>query len=64
MKGSRRVDFDRDGVLDAAIYDRSRLGRGAAISGPAIIEEAGSTTVVFPGQRVTVDDYGNLHVEI
>ncbi|MAW82778.1 MAG: 5-oxoprolinase [Parvularcula sp.] len=64
LKGSRRVDFDRDGVLDAAIYDRSRLGRGAAISGPAIIEEAGSTTVVFPGQRVTVDDYGNLHVEI
>ena len=64
LKGSRRVDFDKEGTLDTAIYDRKLLGRGADISGPAIIEEAGSTTVVFPGQRVTVDDYGNLHIDI
>ena len=64
LKGTRRVDFDPDGVCDTAIYDRSKLGRGAAFAGPAIIEEAGSTTVVYPGQTVTVDDYGNLHIEI
>ncbi|MEM9013472.1 MAG: hydantoinase/oxoprolinase family protein [Pseudomonadota bacterium] len=64
LKGTRRVDFDPDGVCDTAIYDRSKLGRGATFSGPAIVEEAGSTTVVYPEQTVTVDDYGNLHIEI
>ena len=64
LKGIRQVDFDPDGVCDAAVYDRSKLGRGAVFAGPAIIEEAGSTTVVYPGQAVSVDDYGNLHIEI
>ena len=35
-----------------------------AFAGPAIVEEAGGTTVVFPGQKVTVDDFGNLHITI
>ncbi len=64
LKGSRRVDFDPHGVFDAAIYDRAKLGRGATFAGPAIVEEAGSTTVVFPDQHVTVDDYGNLHIDL
>ena len=64
VKGTRKVDFDADGVLDAAIYDRDLLGAGASFEGPAIVEEAASTAVVFPGQKVTVDDYGNLHIDI
>ena len=64
LKGSRRVDFDEAGVVNTAIYDRDKLGRGASLSGPAIIEEAGSTTVIFPSQRVDVDDFGNLHISI
>ena len=64
LKGSRRVDFDEAGVLDTAIYDREKLGAGVKFKGPAIVEEAGSTTVVFPDQRVSVDEYGNLHIEI
>lgn len=63
VKEMRDVDFDTDGVLSATIYDRDYLGAGATLSGPAIIEESGSTTVVFPDQQVTVDDYGNLHIE-
>ena len=64
LKGSRRVDFDEAGIVDTAIYDRAKLGRGVAIDGPAIIEEAGSTTVIFPGQHARVDDFGNLHIVI
>ena len=64
MKGTRRVDFDTDGILEAAIYRRDRLGAGATFHGPAIIEEADSTTVVFPGQKVEVDGYGHLHISI
>ena len=64
LKGSRRVDFDQDGIVDAAIYDRDKLAKGVSFDGPAIIEEAGSTTVIFPGQQVEVDDYGNLHIAV
>ena len=63
-KGRRQVDFDADGRMEADIYDRARLGAGAAFDGPAIIEEPSSTTVVFPGQSVRVDAYGNLHIQI
>jgi N-methylhydantoinase A len=33
------------------------------VMGPAVIEEPASTTVVYPGQRVTRDDVGNLRIE-
>ncbi|MBB4212347.1 N-methylhydantoinase A [Rhodothalassium salexigens DSM 2132] len=62
-KPDRRVDFDAQGVHQTAIYDRDRLPAGTTFTGPAIVEEAGTTTVVLPGQRVRVDDYGNLHIE-
>ncbi|MEP3050133.1 MAG: hydantoinase/oxoprolinase family protein [Erythrobacter sp.] len=62
LKGTRQVDFDEDGVHIANIYDRATLGAGAHFNGPAIIEESGTTSVVFPGQSVSVDDYGNIHI--
>jgi N-methylhydantoinase A/oxoprolinase/acetone carboxylase beta subunit len=34
------------------------------IEGPAIIEEKTSTTVLYPGQRGTVDEYLNIQVEL
>ena len=64
IKSERLVDFDDDGTLTAIIYDRSKLPAAAIINGPAIVEEAGSTTVVFPGQVLEVDEYGNLHIKI
>jgi hypothetical protein len=33
------------------------------VEGAAIIEEFGSTTVVFPGQRARVDEYASLLLE-
>ena len=38
------------------------LPAGARIDGPAVIEEFGSTTVVFPGQTLTVDPHGIMIV--
>ena len=35
-----------------------------ALEGPAIIEQLDCTTVVEPGNRVSVDRFGNLLVEI
>jgi N-methylhydantoinase A len=57
---TRPVCFNEIGWLDTPVYDRSKLGSGAQFSGPVVIEEKTSSTVVYPGQNVCVDKYGNL----
>ncbi|MCH2211780.1 MAG: hydantoinase/oxoprolinase family protein [Fuerstiella sp.] len=42
------------------VYDRSDLGAGCRITGPAIVEQTDSTTVIWPGQGAAVDDYGQI----
>ncbi len=44
----------------AAIYARDRLRAGNRITGPAIITEMDSTTLILPDHTGTVDRYGNL----
>ena len=63
-KGRREVDFDEMGRHDAALFERSRLGAGAEILGPAVIEDPAASTVLFPGDRLSVDAYGNLIIEV
>ncbi|MPN10334.1 hypothetical protein SDC9_157629 [bioreactor metagenome] len=58
----RPVCFNEIGWLDTPVYNRYGLGSGAKFSGPVVIEEKTSSTVVYPGQNVTVDEYGNLIV--
>ncbi|UZE47786.1 hydantoinase/oxoprolinase family protein [Rhodopseudomonas sp. P2A-2r] len=57
--GTRPVYFD-GGFVDTPLYDRAMLPPGATIVGPAVVEEFGSTTVVFPNQHLTVDPHGIL----
>ena len=45
---------------DAQIIDRAKLHAGDQISGPAVIEEFGSTVPVHPGFHAAVDSFGNL----
>ncbi|MBM3526349.1 MAG: hydantoinase/oxoprolinase family protein, partial [Alphaproteobacteria bacterium] len=47
---------------EAAVYDRASLGEGAAIAGPAIIEQLDTTTFVPPGWRARADRIGTLHL--
>jgi N-methylhydantoinase A len=61
-KGDRQVIFD-EGFQSTPTYERDLLRVGARLSGPLIVEEPAATTVVFPGQRLTVDEYGFLHIE-
>jgi N-methylhydantoinase A len=51
------------GFRDTPIYDRSALPAGFRLDGPAVVEEFGSTTVIFPGQCLTVDERGILIVQ-
>jgi N-methylhydantoinase A len=60
-KATRPVFFD-GAFRDTPIYDRAVLPPDFRLEGPAIIEEFGSTTVVFPGQTVDVDAHGVLVV--
>ncbi|HXW40047.1 MAG TPA: hydantoinase/oxoprolinase family protein [Xanthobacteraceae bacterium] len=55
----RPVYFD-GGFRDTPVLARASLGAGFALDGPAVVEEFGSTTVVFPGQHLTVDPHGIL----
>jgi N-methylhydantoinase A len=60
-KASRQVWFE-GGFRETPVYRRESLP--AEIEGPAIIEQLDCTTVLEPGNRLTVDRFGNLLVEI
>jgi N-methylhydantoinase A/oxoprolinase/acetone carboxylase beta subunit len=64
LKGSRRVWFAETGFTETAVYDRYGLSAGATIEGPAVVEERESTVVIGPGASATVDDVGNLVVDM
>jgi N-methylhydantoinase A len=63
VRGKRPVYFDGR-FRTTRIYDRDRLLAGNRIDGPALIEEYASTTVLWPGDRLEVDRYGNLHISV
>jgi N-methylhydantoinase A len=63
-KGSRDVDYATEGHHLADIYDGDLLEPGMRFDGPAVVETNGGTTVIHPGNSVTVDPYGNLHIAI
>ncbi len=56
--GTRQAYFDK--WVTAALYERSSLGRGDVLHGPAVIEEFGSTIPLHPGFRAEVDGFGNV----
>ncbi len=62
-KGARQAWFG-GGFALADVYDRYALRPGDRIEGPAIVEERESTTVVPPGDSVTIDDSLNLQLAI
>jgi N-methylhydantoinase A len=65
FRGIRPVYFAEAGrSVDTPSYDRASLLAENRIAGPALIEEYASTTVVHPGDVVTVDAFGDLVIEI
>ena len=64
-KGVRRAYFpEARGYLECPVYDRYALPPGIALTGPAIVEERESTTVLPPGVEAGADEYGNLVVQV
>jgi len=63
--GKRQVYFgENGGFLETATYARAGLLAGNRISGPALVEEHASTTVVMPGDKLVVDEWGNLVITV
>jgi N-methylhydantoinase A len=58
-KSTRPVYFGA-AYQDTPVFDRSSLPPGGRLNGPAVVEEFGSTTVIFPGQYLEVDPHGIL----
>ena len=63
-KGEREVDYALEGTHKAQLYDGEKLEPGMEFVGPSIIEDSGSTTVVHPENKVYIDGYKNIHIEI
>jgi N-methylhydantoinase A len=60
VTGIRPVCFEE--WTDTPVVDRRLLGAGDTVTGPAVVEEYGSTLPLHPGFVAVVDDHGNLLV--
>jgi N-methylhydantoinase A len=61
----RDVVFDDpERPLSCPIYDRDLLAPGQEVAGPAVVWEYASTTLLFPGDRLTMAPTGEMIIEI
>ncbi|MDM5201089.1 hydantoinase/oxoprolinase family protein [Fictibacillus enclensis] len=63
LKEVRNVFYEEAGWRETQVFDRELLGPDVEIQGPAIVEEPSAATVLYPGQTLTVDAYGNLLID-
>ena len=65
LKGRRRAYFpETSGFVECPVYDRYALKPGDEITGPALVEERESTTVICPGDAMRVDGLLNLILDM
>ena len=66
-KAHRRMDVhlgDPSGPVSCPVYRREDLGAGTRISGPALVREHGTTTVLFRGDLCSVARTGELLISV
>ena len=63
IKGTRRIAIG-GAMMEAILYERERLGVGAKVKGPAIIEQFDATTVIPTGWHGQVDGYHDLVLQL
>lgn len=62
LKEERQMYLEGDWI-NTPVYQRDLIGPGTSIDGPAIFEELGATTVLFPGWKASIDDFADLILE-
>ncbi len=65
LSGKREVFLEEmRGFVDCLVYRRDALGNGNIITGPAIVEQMDSTTLILPGQEAVVDPFRHLILHV
>lgn len=65
FKKDRKVFWqETNGYKDTPTFERSLLKAGNIISGPAIIEQMDTTTMIPPRQKARIDKYGNIIIMV
>ena len=62
-RGRRPVIYDTDSV-QTPIFLRSGFSPGDRLDGPVVIEEIGATILVYPGDKLEVNEFGHLVIKI
>lgn len=60
----RQVWFEASKSIPTPVYNRSELHPGQKISGPAVVEQFDSTTLLYPSDRLEVDKARNIIVRL
>ncbi|MFB5935872.1 hydantoinase/oxoprolinase family protein [Peribacillus frigoritolerans] len=60
LKETRDVYFEEEGYVNTNVYNRELIPAFSEITGPAIIDQLDTTTVIPPNFRAKVDKYRNL----
>lgn len=63
-KEFRAVYFENKGWINTPVYDREKLPSNKVIKGPAVVEEKAAVTVIYEGQQLHLDNYGNIIIEM
>lgn len=63
-KEEREVYYEQHGWVTTQVYDRDLLPANEVVQGPAIVEEKAAVTVIYTGQKLHIDDYGNIIIEM
>lgn len=58
----RQSIYLETGPAQCLVYDRSKVGGGAMIEGPAILAQLDATTLILPGQVGAIDSIGNITI--
>jgi N-methylhydantoinase A len=65
ITGTRQVWMaTHQGFVDTPLYDRRLLASGNRFTGPAIVDQLDTTTVIPPGVQVSIDPYLNMILEV
>ncbi|KIL74813.1 hydantoinase/oxoprolinase family protein [Bacillus badius] len=63
-KEIRDVYFEQKGWISTSVYDRDKLPPNEVVHGPAVVEEKAAATVIYEGQQLYLDEFGNIIIEM
>jgi N-methylhydantoinase A len=63
-QGKRPVIFDGQWSLLCPIFLRDGFKAGDRLDGPAVIEELGATILLYPGDKMQVNEFGHLVIDV